>query len=233
MTVREHDVPGIMERCRSLETNGKNGGTANGEPPAPPNEPAEVPEGVRLYSDLFSASHRVQMYTGNLVPGVLQTVEYACALLTALTPSVMPHMTQDQAYYRVNQGRELRSDYRRGVRMVLNESVLHQQMGAPVNVLSGQLEYLVTAISGNPQWSVQLLPSSSPLNAMQQFTTFHLVGGQTVVHAEPFGECAFSNDPPLLARRLDAFERLQAAALGPAESMERIIQRLRETWCVR
>lgn len=79
-----------------------------------------------------------------LIPGLLQTEEYARAVLTAIYPRLTADVIEHRLAGRLEQERTLTSPSPPGFDAVLDEGVLHRVSGSPA-VMRARLEYLLTA----------------------------------------------------------------------------------------
>ena len=191
---------------------------------------SDLSRGFATYSALLDASTKVQLYTGRLIPGLLQTYAYGAAQRRALTPHVMPERIEALAHQRAERGAAAAKALDRRVWFVFDEAALYCDMDSTPAVLAEQLERIIETVSANPQWTVQILPDGSPLSALSGFDVFTLPGHK-VTYAETATGTLFTDSPESIAHCLDSYDRLMAAALGPTESVARIIERVRELWC--
>ncbi|QMU78878.1 helix-turn-helix domain-containing protein [Streptacidiphilus sp. PB12-B1b] len=117
---------------------------------------------------------RVQrVYVSNVVPGFLQTMEYARALLRAITQfQGTPDDVEAAARSRTQRERALRGGERRFV-VLMEESVLRYRIGGR-DVMAGQLAHLLEVI-GLPSVALGVIPFTAdrvtmwPLEAMYIF----------------------------------------------------------------
>jgi transcriptional regulator with XRE-family HTH domain len=105
--------------------------------------------------ELESTASRIFEYQANVVPGLLQTQDYARAVMNGF-PSTTDEAVQPWVEIRMERQKLLeRSDAPR-IFWILDEAVLHRQIGSP-KVMAAQLRKLVE-INNPPQLSIQVLP---------------------------------------------------------------------------
>lgn len=114
-----------------------------------------------------------RVYVSNVVPGFLQTIEYATALLRAITQfQGTPDDVEAAARSRTQRERALRGGERRFV-VLMEESVLRYRIGGR-DVMAGQLAHLLDVI-GLPSVALGVIPFTAdrltmwPLEAMYIF----------------------------------------------------------------
>lgn len=117
-----------------------------------------VPEWFSEYVGLESAAVRIQTYELLFVPGLLQTPEYARAIVTRGHPESADALTEERVRVRMNRQRLLARPDAPRLWAVVDESVLHRPIGGPA-VLAGQLDHLLE-MSRRPGISLQAVPNS-------------------------------------------------------------------------
>ncbi len=145
-----------------------------------------VPKWFDLYLGLESGASELSTFETVLVPGLLQTREYAEAVIRG-----NPNLTKEQVDQLVDLriGRQQILDREEDpvhLWAVLDESVLHRQYGGPIT-MHGQLQHLLD-MSERPRIDVQVLPYDAGATFAQQ-------GGSFVVMRFP---AAMENDPGLV-----------------------------------
>ena len=117
-----------------------------------------VPKEIHTLVGLEPAATEIRQFQLALVPGLLQTSEYARALMAAIEPATPPETLESRVAARMIRQQALKSDQRPKVHAVLSESVIRCPVGAKW-VMRGQLEHLID-LTHEFDVTVQILPLS-------------------------------------------------------------------------
>jgi len=107
------------------------------------------------YSALFDANiqrlfglehgaHQMRGYDTLLIPGLLQTADYARAIMSS-DATIRPVEIEQRVNARLRRQERLRDDAPLHLTVIISEAALRQQVGG-IAVLSGQLDHLLTTI---------------------------------------------------------------------------------------
>ncbi|MGW1075646.1 DUF5753 domain-containing protein [Streptomyces sp. NPDC002537] len=182
-------------------------------------------DGFKEMLTLESDAARIAAFQPRVVPGLLQTQEYAAAVITDSAMELPPEGID--FYVDIRMSRQ--SIFLRGnppkYTAIMAEGVLHQQIGGP-DTLADQLRHLVT-LSETPEITLKVIPFSQ-----SAFT--NTGGGPFVLYSYPdpldfdvvqvaylHGDL-YSEEDETVTKYRKAFERLQATALPPEQSVELI-----------
>ncbi|MGH3875290.1 MAG: helix-turn-helix domain-containing protein [Pseudonocardiaceae bacterium] len=133
------------------------------------------PDVLRFYGYEYGAETTLTFF-GDLIPGLLQTRDYARAVIETGSPWIRLAEADLRVEARMIRQRRLTGDEPLRLTAVMSEAALRQQVGGPA-VLVGQLRHLVTMVEQHPD-TVQVLvvPFSSPgypaLGGKYQILTF-------------------------------------------------------------
>jgi hypothetical protein len=116
-----------------------------------------VPEWFSEFVGLESAAERIQIYELLFVPGLLQTEDYARAIVTRGHPETAGPVEQERVRVRMNRQRLLARPDAPRLWAVVDESVLHRPIGGRA-VLAGQLDHLAE-MSRRPNLTLQIVPN--------------------------------------------------------------------------
>jgi hypothetical protein len=105
---------------------------------------------------LEEAAARIQVWEPMYVSGLLQTEEYARAIVSHGQPHIADDTVERRVALRRRRQKMLSRPDAPRLWMVLDESVLHRPIGG-VKVLKGQIDYLLD-VTSQPNVSVQILP---------------------------------------------------------------------------
>jgi hypothetical protein len=117
-----------------------------------------VPEWFSEYVGLESAAVRIQTYELLFVPGLLQTQDYARAIVTRGHPETADALAEERVRVRMARQRLLARPDAPRLWAVVDESVLHRPIGGPA-VLADQLDHLLE-MSRRPGISLQVVPNA-------------------------------------------------------------------------
>jgi hypothetical protein len=166
------------------------------------------------------------MYAALLVPGLLQTREYASAVLRALQPDLDAEQFQRWVDLRIRRQSLL---YRAGAPALwalLDEAVLRRPVGGP-DVMAGQLRRLAEAAEG-PNVTLQVVPFTAGEHAGMDggFTIFAFSrsADADVVHLDISSGDLYLEKPEQIRRYNQVFDQLRAAALEPEASLALLVE---------
>ncbi|MGH3876087.1 MAG: Scr1 family TA system antitoxin-like transcriptional regulator [Actinophytocola sp.] len=129
---------------------------------------------LRRFFGLEHGAHSIRGYENLLVPGLLQTRDYARAVIH---PTVTVPRVQVEQRVEVRLRRQARLDDPEplGLTTIISEAVLHQQIGGPA-VLRGQLEHLVKMIDKyQNNLQVHVVPFTATACSLFGAATVHLI----------------------------------------------------------
>lgn len=130
------------------------------------------PELQRLYGMELGAQS-IRSYDSLVVPGLLQTEDYARALISA-DVMIRPVQVDQLVAIRMRRQVRLRGDEPVELTAIISEATLLQQTGGP-KVLRRQLEYLAELIEELDTVEVRVIPFSAPAGAILGGSSFHLL----------------------------------------------------------
>ncbi len=117
-----------------------------------------VPEWFSEYVGLESAAVRIQTYELLFVPGLLQTEDYARAIVTRGHPESSDATSEERVRVRMSRQRLLARPDAPRLWAVIDESVLHRPIGGH-DVLARQLDHLLE-MSRRPNITLQVVPNA-------------------------------------------------------------------------
>ncbi|MCF0095709.1 helix-turn-helix transcriptional regulator [Micromonospora sp. MH99] len=176
----------------------------------------DLPSSYRQYIGLESAAEEVQNFETLVVPGLLQTEDYARAMTSedAFEPS--PEAVERRVAVRM-QRQELIASGKLRLVAVLDEAVLHRQIGGAA-IMADQLTALLDA---SKRWNVtvQVIPFREGAYA-SMLTSFHILNfadGPGVVYIEGLTGDLYAEGEDV-RRCTVVFNSLRAAAMSPTDS---------------
>jgi transcriptional regulator with XRE-family HTH domain len=199
-----------------------------------------LPEEYAAYIVLEAEAVAVECWSAQLVHGLLQTADYARAIIEAhmdSTAGLPPGKIRQRVATRLERQQVLsRGERPLELSVVLDQSVLLRQVGDAA-VMRAQLEHLL-AVSEQPNVTISVLPlaGSHPIGT-GGFVILHFLPlpgiGQSsdVVYVEQLSRTAlYVEDEDEVHEYRQAFARLSGRSLDPGASREVIASAIRETW---
>ncbi len=118
-----------------------------------------MPKDFGNFVGLETAASSLREYEPQLIPGLLQTQDYARAVLLAGNRTPKTTDLEEKLAIRVQRQHLLDVDDPPEVRVVIDEGAMHREIGGP-KVLREQLEHLMT-VAERPSVTIQVLPYGS------------------------------------------------------------------------
>jgi transcriptional regulator with XRE-family HTH domain len=172
------------------------------------------------YVGLEAAAQNIRAYEQQVVPGLLQTEDYAVAMIRAARPDITDEEMERRVRVRMGRQSLLISDDPIDLWAVLDEAVVSRPVGGDA-VMRDQLKNLVRA-ADLPNITLQILPFEAGAHAGMDGTfailDFPEVEDPNVVFAENATGGLFLEKNDELTKYVMIFDRIQATALSPEES---------------
>lgn len=175
----------------------------------------------RLIRDLIRFENEattIRTFELTLVPGLLQTADYARAVLRALPGTHSDAAIESIVAVRMNRQRILdRIDPPR-LHLIIEEMVLRRTIDDPV-MMYGQLQHLLAA-SARRNVTLRVLPFGAvvAIAAQGSLKILDCPGQPTICYEESRSTAAFLEDDQLVANVSLAWKKLSAAALSEEDS---------------
>jgi transcriptional regulator with XRE-family HTH domain len=168
---------------------------------------------------LYERTKVFKSYVGTVVPGFLQTPEYATALLSAIRVfHGTPDDVHDAVKARMARNHVVRSGNHRFL-AVAEEAVLRQQIGSAA-VMARQLAYLLEAMA-LPAVSLGIIPFSAAEREVWPLEAFTVFDDERV-HVELLAAQVTVTAPSELVLYARAFDKLAGLAVYGDEAQARI-----------
>ena len=173
------------------------------------------------YVGLEAEAVGIKCYQSAIVPGLLQTLDYARAMHEAGIPRIAPERIAQLIEVRRMRQRRLVQDPRIRLDVVLDEAVLHRLVGGPA-VMATQLGRLVES-SKQPNVTIQVIPYSAGAHPAMD-STFSILefdgSAPGVVYVEGLVGWIYLERPQDIDRYQQVFEHLRTVALSPQDSIQ-------------
>ncbi len=171
---------------------------------------------------LESRATEIRSFDPLVISGLLQTREYAEAVITAMDWEAEPAQIARWVQLRMDRQAVLRQQAPPQVNVIIAEFALRREIGGP-EVLRDQLEHLL-ATAERPQVDLRVLPASVGAHAGSSghFLVFTIAEPDLDVgYAETLGGAVYV-EPPDSERFVRVYDNLLKSALEPAESAKLI-----------
>ncbi|MFJ4644564.1 Scr1 family TA system antitoxin-like transcriptional regulator [Streptomyces bobili] len=180
------------------------------------------PDWSRRFMELAERATVVRQYAAHVVPGLLQTEDYAREVLSLDALLDGEDQLEERLTARMGRQERLGSPDRPELWVVLDEAVLRRPIGGRA-VMAGQLDQLLTA-AAERHITVQVLPfDQGGHEAMGgSLTILTLPDGSEVAYTEGADYGQLSEEPTNVSRYTVIYDRLRAEALPPLMSLDMI-----------
>ena len=185
-----------------------------------------LPSGFDIYVGLEAEAVAVRSYESSVLPGMLQTPDYARAVLRELLPRHGAEQVDRLVDLRIERQRRLYDDPPLEVWAILDEAVVRRPVGGR-QVMGAQLARLLE-MEARPGITVQVLPFDCGAHAgfAGPFAILEFPDrtDSEIAYVESVAGILYLEKDREVRARVEAFDRLRAAALAPAASVELITQ---------
>src|SRR5699024_7430685 len=188
---------------------------------------ASLPNWFNTYVDLEAEAEEIRWVQAEVIPGILQTEDYIRAIVgDTIPPDDDPEEVEHHITNRVQRRNVLHGESALNASFVLSESCLHREFGSP-EVMRAQLHHLVElAQSRNVQ--IQVLPyrTKTPISGVSFGFTLLTLGAPgitsslEIAYVETLADASFIDQKERVREYSGQWNRMTAAALGPAESVD-------------
>ncbi|TLS40342.1 helix-turn-helix domain-containing protein [Streptomyces montanus] len=131
-----------------------------------------LPDWFAAYLSLEQAALQIRAYEAEFVHGLLQTEDYARALLSAGNPHAPTDATERRVALRMQRQELLSRPKPPRVWIVMDETVLRWPVGGP-EVMRAQVDHLI-AVNALPHVTVQIMPFGNGPHPAMRAGAFHL-----------------------------------------------------------
>jgi transcriptional regulator with XRE-family HTH domain len=180
------------------------------------------------YIGLEAEAATIYDYGLAIVPGLLQTSEYARAIVSIGVPEQEQRIVNERVRSRIARQQLLRSEGAPEFEVILDESVLHRVVGGP-EVMAGQLRRLLEA-SELPNVTIRVVPfdAGTVPAGVNKFVIlrFALPSIADIVLIEDLTSNRWREDPGEVATYILTFQTLTDLSVDPAVSEAMILSKL-------
>jgi transcriptional regulator with XRE-family HTH domain len=189
-----------------------------------------LPSWFKIAVGLEESASLIRSYEPQVIPGLLQTEDYARAITRASFPSESPGDSERRVALRLARQDLLRRPAPPQYWVILEETVLRRPIGGD-DVMRGQLRHLIKA-AGQPDITIQVLPFSAGWHpAMYGMFWIYRFPDSTipdVVYSEALTSASYVNQPEETAKYTEALDRMAAQAATPDQTLTILRNTLKE-----
>jgi transcriptional regulator with XRE-family HTH domain len=184
------------------------------------------------YIGLEAAATAIVSYSMYYVPALVQTEDYARAIIKGVAPKISPEIHKQRVEVRIRRQLLLEPDSRPRYRMLVDEAVLRRRVGG-ASVMAAQLERILES-ERQAKATIQVVPFDAGAHAAQDSAFVFLDFGEDpnmppVVYVEGLTAAQYLDRKSDVARYREAVEYLRDAALSPRSSLA-LIAELKESY---
>lgn len=181
------------------------------------------------YLELEASATSLRSYEPQLIPGLLQTADYAREVITAMRVDLDAKQVEALVAVRMNRQALLARDDAPKLWAVIDEAALRRVSGAPA-LLKSQLEHLLD-LEPRTNITLQLLPFDAGFHP-GLYGSFMLMGfpepNPDVVWVENLTNSVYFEGSDDVGRYTEVFDHLRAAALAPPETRSHVKRMIKE-----
>ncbi len=191
---------------------------------------AELPEEYAAYIGFENEARALRAYESLCVPGLLQTEDYARAMVRGVLPATTDSVIENVVRVRMERQELLTKAEPLQLWAIMDEAALHRVYGSPA-IMHTQVERLQAA-TAMPNVTLQVVPFGAGAHpgVLGAFAllSFPDVDDPEIIFLESLSGEIFLEADDDLRRYSSMFDVLRAVALSPRETMKLLKQRAGE-----
>lgn len=178
------------------------------------------PDQYRRRMDLESQAIDIREFAGVLVPGLLQTEDYARALTRADSTNPSEEQVEELVTARMARQALLLGAPKPTLHVVLSEAALRLRVGS-ATIMREQLQALVPLVDTRTT-TVQALPCTAGEHGLLggSAALWQLADGSSFAYEETIGSGTLLEETATVRARQRAYDRARSYALSPADTAE-------------
>ncbi|MFI0816384.1 helix-turn-helix domain-containing protein [Streptomyces sp. NPDC021098] len=189
-----------------------------------------MPDWFAAYLSLEQAALQIRAYEPQFVHGLLQTEDYARALLSAGNPHVPAEATERRVALRMRRQELLSSESPPRLWVVMDETVLRWPVGGAA-VMRAQIDHLL-AVNALPHVTLQIMPFDNGPHPAMPAGAFHVFRFRAaelpdIVYSGGLIGAVYLDKADDVVVYREALDRVSAQS-GPAQKTEALLSEIRE-----
>lgn len=185
---------------------------------------SELPEEYAAYISFEAEARSVRNYESLFVPGLLQTEDYARAVIAGTLPMASPTEVEQRVQARMERQELLTAERRLELWAIVDEAALRRTVGG-VHVMQAQLRHLIEA-ADQPNVTFQVIPFGAGAHPGMPGSFVYMEFGEPtdpeLVYVDTLAGDLFLEADADLRRYSQMFNHLRASALSPAQTTDMI-----------
>ncbi|MFI2005616.1 helix-turn-helix domain-containing protein [Streptomyces jumonjinensis] len=179
-----------------------------------------IPDYGRKVVEGEEKAARIQVFGSSLVPGLLQTEDYARALFGASLPGVSVEEIEERVATRMRRKRVFEKPDRPLYWGIMDEAAVKRPVGG-ASCMVGQISHILKSAEAS-HISVQVLPFTEGAHSMMggSLTLLTLENGATIGYAESFISGEVAETPRRILRLSQSFDLARSKALPEDKSLD-------------
>lgn len=192
---------------------------------------SDLPEEYTAYISFEAEAAGVRNYESLFIPGLLQTEEYARAVIRGGLPMASQQEIEDRVQARIERQQVLTKDNPLKLWAIVDEAALRRLVGGK-EVMRAQLQRLMDAVA-EPHITLQIIPFSSGAHAGMPgafvLMDFNDPMDTDLIYIDSMAGDLFLESDADISRYTSIFDNLRAVALSPDGSATIIAELANET----
>jgi Domain of unknown function (DUF5753) len=187
-----------------------------------------IPPWFRPWVQIEERASVIRWLEPTLVPGLLQTPEYAEAVLSTWKADTAEEI-KSKVDARIDRQHILDRDPPPELWFLIGEYALNNQIGTEAT-MAGQIAHLAE-MSRRPHVTIQLIPATTQVYAALTCGALFIatVDNSDVAHFDTLVQGMTVHDPTVVGKAVFAFDRMRAEAL-PIRATQELIAKVGEKW---
>lgn len=191
---------------------------------------ADLPDEYTAYISFEAEARSVRNYESSFIPGLLQTEDYARAVIRGVLPTATTKEVDQRVQARIERRVVFEKERSLELWAIMDEATLRRMVGGP-KVASDQLNHLL-AMAEQPYVTLQIIPFGAGAHPGMPgsfvLMDFPDPEDPPVVYNDSMAGDLFLEAPEDIRRYEQIFDRLRAQALSPESSTSLIAQLVRD-----
>lgn len=181
---------------------------------------SELPEEYTAYISFEAEARAVRNYESSFIPGLLQTEDYARAVIRGVLPTASSKEVEQRVQARIERQAVLTKEDPLQLWAIIDEAALRRMNGGP-SVMREQMNHLIT-MAMEPHMTLQVIPfsigSHPGMPGSFVLMSFPDVDDPEIVYIDSMAGDLFLEAEADVRRYGSIFDNLRAVALSPDDS---------------